>query len=205
MKLQKLGGFASMALGLILAIFVVLMLLGILEQFNYENPVKSLESASSSPVREFTSNLLVVLGSIAAVLLVLGVRDRMEKMAPNLMRIVVICGAIGGALWLTAALTGITGVPEILNAKDASAYMAMMALVDGLEGACEHALGWALLLICWVTLKNRDLPKMLSYILGFKGVVMIVTFGMYPLQLAGVILGIISYPWLGIMLLRGKS
>jgi hypothetical protein len=205
MKLQRVGGFASIGLGCILAIYVVCQLLGVFQSFDLRDAAKGLQYASASVTAEFISNLLGILGSIAVVLMILAVRDRMEKMAPNLMRIVVIGGSIGGALWLAAALTGIAGVPTILKAQDASAYVAAMALTDGLLGASEHALGWALLLICWVALKNRDLPKVLSYILGLKGVIMIVTLGIIQLQAAGGLLGIISYPWLGIALLRSKS
>ena len=162
-------------------------------------------AAGTSPVTQFILHLLSVIGGITVVLIVLAVRDRMANMAPNLMRIVVIGGSIGGALWLTATFTEIAGVPAILNAKDASAYIAAMALTDGLLGASEFALGWALLLIACAALKYRDLPKMLCYILALKGAVMIVTFGVSALQTAGAVLGIISYPWLGIMLLRKKS
>ena len=206
MRIQKIGGFASIVLGCILAIYVVLVLLGVVQTVGWEDPVKALEAAAStSPVTQFISHLLSVIGGITVVLIVLAVRDRMANMAPNLMRIVVIGGSIGGALWLTATFTEIAGVPAILNAKDASAYMAAMALTDGLLGASEFALGWALLLIACVALKHRDLTKMLCYVLALKGAVMIVTFGVSALQTAGAVLGIISYPWLGIMLMRNKS
>lgn len=206
MKTQKVGGLASIVLGCILAIYVVLVLLGVFQSVGWEDPVKALEAAAStSSVTQFISHLLSVIGSITVVLIVLAVRDRMVNMAPNLMRIVVIGGSIGGALWLTATFAEIAGVPEILNGKDASAYMAVMALNDGLLGASEFALGWALLLIACVALKHRDLTKMLCYVLALKGAVMIVTFGVSALQTAGAVLGIISYPWLGIMLLRSKS
>jgi len=204
MRLQKLGGFASIGIGCILVIGTVLHL-RIWPPNGGEDPAKYLEAIDASPIEAFIYNLLSVLGSIAIVLVVLAVRDRMEKMAPNLMRIVVICGSIGGALWLTASFTGIAGVPEILNAKDLSASMVVVAFTEGLLGASEHAMGWALLLICWAALRNKDLPKSLSLVLGIKGILMIVTFGMFPLQLAGALLGVFAYPWLGIALLRSKS
>jgi hypothetical protein len=206
MRIQKLGGFASIVLGCILAIYVVFVLLGVVQTVGWEDPVKALEAAASTlSATQFISHLLSVIGGITVVLIVLAVRDRMVNMAPNLMRIVVIGGSIGGALWLTATFTEIAGVPAILNAKNASAYMAAMALTDGLLGASEFALGWALLLIACVALKHRDLTKMLCYVLALKGAVMIVTFGVSALQTAGVVLGIISYPWLGIMLMRSKN
>jgi hypothetical protein len=206
MRIQKIGGFSSIVLGCILAIYVVLVLLGVVQTVGWEDPVKALEAAAStSPVTQIIGHLLSVIGGITVVLIVLAVRDRMAIMAPNLMRIVVIGGSIGGALWLTATFTEIAGVPAILNAKDSSAYMAVMALTDGLLGASEFALGWALLLIACVALEHRDLTKMLCYILALKGAVMIVTFGVSALQTTGAVLGIISYPWLGVMLMRNKS
>lgn len=206
MRIHKIGGFASIVLGCILAIYVALLLLGVFQSVGWEDPVKALEAAAgTSPVTQFISHLLGVIGSITVVLIVLAVRDRMANMAPNLMRIVVIGGSVGGALWLTARMTETVSLPAILDAKDASAYMGVMALNDGLLGASEFALGWALFLIACVALKYRDLPKMLCFVLGLKGALMIVTFGVSALQTAGVVLGIISYPWLGIMLLRSKS
>lgn len=100
---------------------------------------------------------------------------------------------------------GIVGMPSIVSAKDASAFRAVMAMSLGLSTAGDTALGWALLLIGWAALKTKGLPRILSYFSVLKGVVMILEFAVQPLMIVGLLLGIVFYPWLGIVLLRSKS
>jgi hypothetical protein len=152
-----------------------------------------------------SARYLLMLWSIAFILIVLALRERMQASAPNLMRIAVIGVSITSALSLAAGLIGIVGMPSIVSAKDASAFRAVMAMFFGLITAADHALGWALLLSGWAALKTARLPKILSYVLVIKGVVMILEFTAQPLMLVGMLLGIVFWPWLGIVLLRSKS
>jgi hypothetical protein len=93
-------------------------------------------------------------------------------------------------------------MPSIITAKDVSAFRALTSMLLGLETAADAALGWALLLTGCATLRTRGLPRALGYFSLLKGIVMIIDFAAQPLMFLGILLGIVFYPWLGIVLLR---
>lgn len=210
MKLQKIGGFASIAHAILLVIFLVIQLLvfprlGLLGPSDWFDPAKSFDAMNASPITFFIFALVFILLSIAVILVVLALRERMQASAPNLMRIALIGMSIACALWLAIGLIGIVGIPSIFSAKDASAFRAVMAMLFGLGIAGDSAWGWALLLIGWAALRTRGLPRILSYFFVLRGVVMILEFAAPPLTVIGLLLGIVFWPWLAIVLLQSKS
>lgn len=210
MKLQKVGGVASICTAALLVIvlaiiFLVLPRLGIVGPGDWGDPAKSLDAWNASPITFLIFDLEFILFSIVALLLVLALRERMEAGAPNLMWMAVIGGSIASAFWLTRGLVGIVGMPSIVTAKDASAFRAAIAMFFGLESGADFALGWALLVTGCAALRTRRLPRMLGYFSLLKGAVMIIDFAAQPLMLFGIVLGIIFYPWLGIVLLRSQD
>ena len=210
MKLQKIGGFGSIVTAILLIIALVIMLfvfprLGLVGPSDWFDPVKGLDAANASPITFFLFSLVNILWSIAVILIVLALRERMQAGAPNLMRIAVIGVSIACALWLSGGLMGIVGMPSIVSAKDVSAYRAATAVLFSLVSSGDHAMGWALLLIGWAALRTGGLPRILSYISALKGIFMILQFVAQPLMVAEMLLGIVFYPWLGIVLLRSKS
>jgi hypothetical protein len=191
----------------IFLVFILLVFsrLGLVGPSDWIDPVKCLDARSASPTTFFLFNLVVILWSIALILIVLALRERMQASAPNLMRIAVIGVSITCALWLAAGLIGIVGMPSIVSAQDASAYRAMMGVYFGLSTAGDHALGWALLLIGWAALKTKGLPRMLSYFSVLNGVVMILDFVWQPIMMVSMLLSIVFSLWLGIVLLQSKN
>jgi len=209
MKLQNIGGISSIGTAILVVIVLVIILimfprLGVVGPSDWSDPVKSLDAASTSPITFFILNLVMILVSIAYILIVLALRERMQA-APNLMQIAVIALSINCALWFAYGVIGIVGMPSIVSAKDISALRAANAIHFGLSTSGDCAAGWVLLLIGWAALRTRGLPRILSYFSMLKGVVMILEFAAQPLMLVGLLLGIIFYPWLGIVLLRSKS
>ena len=211
MKLQKIGGFGSIGSAFLLAVFLVFLLLvfprlGLVEPSDWYDPVRGLDAGSASPTTFFLFNLVVILWSIALILVVLALRERMQASAPNLMRIAVIAVSITCALWLAAGLIVIVGISSIVSAQDASAFRVMMVMYFGLSTAGDFALGWALLLIGWAALKTKGLPRILSCFSVLIGVVLIINFVVHhPLMMVSMLLSIVFFLWLGIVLLRSKS
>ena len=116
MKLQKVGGSGSIGTAILLVIALVIMLfvfphLGLVGPSDWFDPVKGLNAASTSPITFFLFNLVNILWSIAVILIVLALRERMQASAPNLMRIALIGVSIACALWLSGGLIGIVGMP----------------------------------------------------------------------------------------------
>jgi hypothetical protein len=210
MKLQKIGGFASIVSAVVCAICLVFLLLvfpllGLVGPSDWIDPVKEIAAGSASPITFFLFNLEYILWSITLILIVLALRERMQASAPNLMRIVVIGASISCALWLATGLIAIVGTPSIVSAKDVSANRAVMGVFLGLSNAGDHALGWVLLLIGWAALKTRGLPRILSYLSVLAGIIGILQFAVQPLVFATLFLGIVWGLWLGVVLLRSKA
>jgi hypothetical protein len=210
MKLQKIGGVASIGFACLCAIFLVFYFLvfprlGLVVSSDWIDPVKINAAWSTSPITFVLLNLEPILFSIALILIALALRERMQAGVPNLMQIVVIGVSIACALLLAAALIEITTSPTIASAQNLSTRRAVTAIYFGLIFAGDHALGWVLLLIGWAALKTKGLPRILSYLLMLYGIVAIFEFAVHPFMFVGVILGIIWGVWLGVVLLRSKA
>src|SRR4030042_3223221 len=209
MKLQKIGGYGSIWNAILLVsalviIFIVAPRLGLVGQSDWNDPVKNLDAMSTSPITFFILDLETILCSIAYILIVLALRERMQASAPNLIRIAVIAVSITCALWLATGLIGIVSMPSIVSAKDASAFRAVKAMHFGLGTAGYFGLGWTLLLIGWAALKTRGLPRILSYLSVLAGIVGILEFAVQPLMFVALLLGIVWGLWLGGVLLQSK-
>jgi hypothetical protein len=210
MKLQKIGEVGSIGIAFLCAICLVSLLLvfprlGLVGPSDWIDPVKGIAAWSASPITFFLFNLVYILWSIALILIVLALRERMQASAPNLMRIAVIGVSISCALWLAAGLIDIVGNPSIVSAKDVSAYRAVTGVYLGLSIAGDHAVGWVLLLIGWAALKTKGLPRILSYLSVLVGIIMILEFAVQPLMLVSLFFGIVWGLWLGVVLLRSKA
>jgi len=207
MKLQKIGGVGSIGFACLCAIylvffFLVLPRLGLVGPSDWIDPAKTNAAWGASPIALFLLNLESILLSIAFILIVLALRERMQAGAPNLMRIVVIGVSIACALWLASALIDIIGSPSIASVQDISAKRAVIAIYFGLIIAGDHAFGWVLLLIGWAALKTKGLARILSYLLMLNGILGILEFAVQPFMFVGLILSIIWGVWLGVVLLR---
>ncbi len=216
MKLQKVGGYASIVYGLLALFFLVIIIfvlpgLGLVEPSDWSDPVKGMAAGDKSPATFFLMNLDFVLLGITIVLIALALQERMEEEAPNLMRLVVIGASISAALWFSGGLIAITGFPPIISAKDISAYRALNNVYFGLGIAGDHASGWSLLLSGWVAIKTGKLPRLLGFLLIFVGILWILEFfscGHYLyglLVLVGLLIHVIANLWLGTVFLRNRS
>ena len=210
MKLQKIGGVASIGFACLCAIFLVFHLvvfprLGLVGSSDWIDPVKINAAWNTSPITFVLFNFEPILFSIALILIALALRERMQAGVPNLMQIVFIGVSIACALLLAAAIIEITVSPTIASAQNLSTRRAVTAMYLGLIFAGDHAMGWVLLLIGWAALKTRGLPRILSYLTMLYGIVLVLEFAVHPFMDVGVILGIIWGVWLGVVLLRSEA
>jgi hypothetical protein len=211
MKLQKIGGIGSIGTAILIVIILVIITivfpnLGLVGPSDWSDPVKNFDAMSASPITFFIFNLDFILFSIASILVVLALRERMQASAPNLMRLAIIGVSISCGLWLATGIIGIVGMPSIVSAKDISAFRSVSAVHYGMGGAAGYfAYGWTLLLIGWAALKTKCLPKILSYLFMLAGVVNIFEFVVQPLIFVAILFGIVWGLWLGIVLLRSKT
>ena len=216
MKLQKIGGYASIVNGLLTLLLLMILILifprlGLVEPSDWIDPVKGINACIKSPATFFLWDLDFILWGITLVLMALALRERMETESPNLMRLVVIGASISATLCLSYGLIGIVGFPPIVSAKDISAFRAMFGVTFGLSIAGDHASGWALLLSGCAALKTGKLSRLLAYLLILTGIVWILEFfscghSIYgPLVAVGLLVTFVSEVWLGIVLLQNRS
>jgi hypothetical protein len=211
MKLQKIGGIGSIGTAILIVIILVIITivfpnLGLFGPSDWNDPIKNFDAMSASPITFFIFNLDFILFSIASILVVLALRERMYASAPNLMRLAMIGISISCGLWLATGIIGIVGMPSIVSAKDISAFRALRAVHYGMGGVAGYFThGWTLLLIGWAALKTISLPRILSYLFVLAGIVNILEFVVQPLMFVAILLGIVWGLWLGIVLLRSKT
>jgi hypothetical protein len=210
MKLQKVGGFGSVASALIGAMAMVIIAfvfprLGLVGPADRMDPIKGMNAESASPITFVLFNLDLILWGMAFVLIILALRERMQPKTPNLMRLAVIGVSTTYAAMLATGLIGILGMPSIVTAKDASAYRAFMGIYFGLMVLGDHAAGWAVLLSGWAALKTRSLSRIFGYFSVLVGIVFIIEFAAKPLMPVSLVLSIIWGVWLGAVLLRSKT
>jgi len=210
MNLQRVGGVASTANAFLTAIFLIILTvvfprLGLVTPADWIDPVKGIPAWAASPITFSLFNMDYVLMSIACLLTILALRERMQSSAPTLMRIAVIATSIACAMWAASGLMEIGARASLVSTKDASAYRALMGVVLGLSVAGDHALGWALFSTGWAALSSAKLSRILSYLAVLVGVLLILDFCSMVLGLFGYVLFVIWSFWLGVVLLRSKT
>lgn len=212
MKLQKLGGYAS----IVLACFNIAML-GILATVfsgiagsDVYDPTKMMAIYHASIASFWTYYVLSISTGILTLLVAVALQERMQADAPNLMRLAVIAVSIFFALVLSAEMSGIYRNSIVAQTNDPSSFRVFLVLHEYLYFAGISALGWGLLLIGCAALGTGGLPKTLGYIIVVYGFFSISQFAFSISQIAvglGVwfLVGLIAFAWLGVTLLREKQ
>ena len=201
MNIQKWGGVGSFVNGLLMIFFLLIPFI----PPDFCDPTKGFDVISASMGASTILCLGIILSGLGYIPLVLALKERMKEQVPNIMRIAVIGVSVVCALWFAGTLIGIIGWPIIINAEDTVSYKAVGAVIFSLLSAGDFTAGWILLLIGLASLRFRILSGILSTLFVVKGVVMIIAIAVPTLGLAGVILGLIFYPWLGVVLFRSQS
>jgi hypothetical protein len=212
MKLQKLGGYASIVLVciyIVSAIIVIPVLQGITGLDIYD-PVKMSDAYQASPMAFLIYYILGILIAILTLLVFLALEERMRTDAPHLMRLSVISASAYSALYITAMIGGFFRNVLVSATNDMSTFRTFLVFHEFLSTAAISVLGWGLLLIGWATIRTRILPLILGYIIFIFGIWAIIlfafvasqfTFGIYIYAL----LSLIVFTWLGVVLLRKSA
>jgi len=198
MKLQKLGAFASIASVLVLLIFEVL----IPRIGNSNDPSEMIAAYQASPLAFKTFFVGILLLGILFLIVVLALQERMQDQSPFLMRLAVIAASIYCAMYLAMAMNGFIRI-SLLEAGDLTVYKAALFMWTNLSKAGGYALGLGFLMIGLAAFRNRLLPQILAGMFVLRGILTIPTlFIEQPLSSLLAPLSLISYLWLGIVLIR---
>ena len=210
MNLQRVGGIASVVNAFLWAFFLFILLVlfprvGLVDPSVWRDAAKGIAAYSASPVTFSLLNLDFIPMSIATLLAILGIRQRLQADAQALMSITVIAGSIFSALWLAGALTEWGARASIAATKDLSAYLSLENSIQGLFSAAAHSLGWALLLSGRAALKSRKLPRIPICLAMVGGLLFLFEFVVTLFGFIGSAFFIVASFWLGIALLKSTK
>jgi len=210
MNLQRVGGIASVVNTFLWAFFLFILIvlfprIGLVDPNDWRDAAKGIAAWSASPVTFSLLNLDFILMSIATLLTILGIRQRLQTDAQALMGITVIAGSVFSALWLAGALTEWGARASIAATKDLSAYLSLENSIQGLFSAAAHSLGWALLLSGWAALKSRKLRRIPIYLAMIGGLFFLLEFVIPFFGFIGSAFFIVASFWLGIALMKSTK
>jgi hypothetical protein len=215
MNLQKIGGICSIATTALLIKDGIITTyiyprLGLIGAPPYD-AAKMIDAINISATSFFLNYLTGILNSITYVLIVLGLKERMQDKARNLFQVTIIALTTTCALWFASSSIGIFDLPSIAHVKDISAFRSAYALRNCLSLAGDSAAGWMFLLTGIAAVRTKMLPKILGYL------ILVVDFGsalVFAIKQVGIlvmlllmvyiIMTIVLF-WLGIHLIRNPD
>jgi hypothetical protein len=149
--------------------------------------------------------------SAAILVLALALYERWRTTSAALTRTATAAALVASTAFLFLGIAFIVGLPGIikLDAQDHTqgytAWVVFNAVTFGFREAAGFALGGYLILVGWVMLRTRDLPRPLAYIAILAGAAAFISLVIPPLALVGLVARIVWTVWLGILLLRARS
>jgi hypothetical protein len=149
--------------------------------------------------------------SAAILVLALALSERWRTTSVPLARTATAAALVASTAFLLLGISVIVGMPSIiqLNAQDHTqgytAWVAFNAVTFGFREAANFALGGFLILIGWVMLRARDLPRPLAYVAILAGAASLIRLVFPPLGLVGNVALIVWVAWIGFLLLRSRS
>ena len=209
MKLQKLGGYASIFLAAIIIVNIIILIIIFRGYTTLEiyDPVKMMDAYNTYTISFRVYYVLGILTGVLVVFIALVLLERMKAGAPQLMRLAVIGASGYFVLAITAEMSGIYRNIVLSEINDPAAFRSFLVLHECFAVASFTALGWALLFIGWSTLKTHALPRILGYIMLLYGIVeIVVTVSIIELAIPiGLLFAVLVFLWLGIVLLRKQQ
>ena len=209
MKLQKLGGYASIFLATIIIVNIIILIIIFRGYTTLEiyDPVKMMDAYNTYTIAFRVYYVLGILTGVLVVFIALVLQERMKADAPQLMRLAVLAASGYFIFAIIAEMSGIYRNIVLSQINDPAAFRSFLVLHECFAGASFNALGWALLFIGCSALRTRALPRILGYIILVYGIAnIVVTVSIIELAIpVGLLLGVIVFAWLGIVLLRQQQ
>lgn len=212
-NLQKVGGVSAliMALSYLVGIAVFVTLL------NPDGPLNPVEQIAYLLEKQsiiFPTMLFIyVIAGFSLLILVQALFERLKTPASAMVQTAAVIGFIWSAIVISAGMIYLLGMDSVIElnetdpAQAATVWLAVMVVFEGLGGGTEIVGGVWIVLISWVAMRTKALPKLLNYlgfIVGVAGMVTII-----PLFAdATMIFGLGQIPWfiwVGFILLRATK
>jgi hypothetical protein len=211
-NLQKIGGIASILLGVLFIGYIALLTIVLPTQGlgpgTLNNPATGIPFVATSALPLAIDGIYIGI-AVTFLLLMLALHDRLRSGAPAMMPIGAAAGVLASGLFLLYAMINIIGNPIAVGTyqHDPVAggiiYVALRATANAFNAGALFAAGAALLLAGWSGRTTNVLSRVLSYLMVGAGLAMIASFVLLPVGLLGVLLAPVWSIWLGMTLLRG--
>ena len=207
MKLQRLGGYASIASVLfpfIIPFLIFLSAKSVRGPLN-NDPTMLMAAYSATPVISLVIGLLFIIWQILGQMItVLALHERMQTHAPLLTRLMLIAASACTVTITMYSVISIVGNGMIAPTQDVSAYRALLAITTGLLITVGILSAWNCLFIGCAILKTQSLSRALGWLYLLTGMLWMLHFMFSLIAIHFVFLGIASV-WTGIALLRQKQ
>jgi hypothetical protein len=218
MKMQKLGGYSAIVSICLIVVLLALVLpfasrYGLTEQGAALDPAKVMAAYSGSPMTFWVASILEILLGILGLLVVLGLNERMQAKAPNLMRLMIIAVSATCALTIANVMIGIRGLASMAGVADVSIYKPFLVMQNGLSTASDNGWGWMALLIGVAAISTHALPRFVAYVFLVLGILTVIGFALPAITgTAGTVISIVfglfyavAMIWLGVVMLRERE
>ncbi len=145
------------------------------------------------------------------VMTLLALRERMGGAAPRRLSLALLVALLAGAVFLAVAFIRASNRsyhlmhPELHLENSYTTLVVWTTLIAGLIGTAWHLLGWVWILVGWAGWTTRLLPRALSGLYLFSGVVFLFIYLRPDNEGFGVLVSVILGLWQGILLLRGDG
>jgi hypothetical protein len=214
-NLQKIGGIAAL-IGAATNLFALVTLITLLAPKGYssDDPGQTVAflADNQASMRVWYLIMYLVFG-VSLTFLSLALYNRLKAGSPALAQAVTTFGLIYAVLVIVVGTLEISNLSIVVKlygvnpSQAATVWLTLNSVVKGLGGGGGETIVNALwiLLLSWVALRARELPRVLNYFGLVIGVAGILTVLLTSLLLMAVVYGlglIIWLSWLGIVMLR---
>ena len=217
-NLLKMGGIAAL-IGAATNLLALVVLLTILAPTGYgsDDPGQVVVFLANNQafIRGWYLIIYLVFG-VSMIFPALALYERLKAGSPALAQAVITLGLIWAVLIIVNGTLSIHNVSTVVKlygenpAQAATVWLTLQPVVTGLGGGGGETVVNALwfLLVCWIALRARELPRVLNYLGLVIGVAGILTVLLTSQLLMAVVYGlglIIWFAWLGIVIFRGDK
>lgn len=214
---QKMGGIAALITAATFLVFSAVFA-GILMPAGYfDAGIDLVQKATIVVANQYVVSIAYLTGFVVfgvfLVVLTLALHDRLKAADPTKTRTATAFGLIFAGLAIASGMVATIGIRTVVDlyerdpAQAGVVWAAIESVQIGLAATNEIVGGLWILLVSWLALRARELPRSLSYLgaaIGVVGFLIVVL----PPNVVGPLFAlglIIWFVWIGIVLLRSSS
>lgn len=206
---QKAGALAAWAEALCYIIGFVIFIF-FLDFPGFGKPIESVVFLIANKALILSAmSIIYIFASLALLVLVLALHERLKEDAPSLMQVATAIGVIWVGVVVASGMIFTTGAESVINLyatdpeRAATLWMSVGLIQDGLGGGTEFLGGVWMFLISWTALRSGKLSKPLNGLgglIGIAGILSVVPSWSIFVDIFG-LSQIVWFIWIGVVML----